>query len=78
MAAKVEPVRRCKQVGRADKVILQERQLAFCEIGKASEEPIADEPAQHGIAEEFETFVVGAEVGDGGDTRRLRIQADSA
>jgi hypothetical protein len=39
-------------------MVLEQGKLAFVVIAKTIEEPLADEPAENGIAQEFQAFVV--------------------
>jgi len=48
-------------VGGADEVVFDQRQLAFGEATEAVEEPLADETAQDGIAQELKALVVRRE-----------------
>ena len=67
--AELQPVRRGQKVRRADEMIFQKGKLAFGEVGKTREKPLADKPAQNGIAQKFQAFIIGA-VGRGEGIRK--------
>ncbi|MDQ1470595.1 MAG: hypothetical protein QOJ99_2075 [Bryobacterales bacterium] len=58
ISPQIQPVRRRQQMCGAYQMILQQAQLPFREILKAAEEPLADQPAQHRIAQKLQPFVV--------------------
>jgi hypothetical protein len=43
----------------AYKMVLDERELAFGEAAEMREQPVADKPAEDGVAEELEAFIIG-------------------
>ena len=60
VAAEIEFVRRREQVVRTHQMVLEKGKLAFVELAKAGEQPLAYEPAQYGITQELKAFVIGA------------------
>ena len=60
IAAKIQTMRGSQQVSRANQMIFEEGELTFGEIRKTGEQPLAHQPAEYGIAQELQAFIVRA------------------
>ena len=49
---------RREQMSRAYQAILEKRQLSFIEVRVTMKKPLADQPAQNAVAEEFQPLVI--------------------
>ena len=58
IAADIEAARHAMQMGRAHQVRLQARKLAFALVGKAPDQSLGHQKAEHRIAQKLELLVV--------------------